>query len=300
MANPYAPGPLAGGGEALLGALLGGGQAEQAGHDREYSRLLGVQSQEAGLDKKITDALMERDLRKNKLAIPGAIDGAMPQVPPEVRALMSALVGAEQGADIQRVQQGAIRAQLPAMREEEGFSPANALASAYAPKPIENVKVQGGHILSALFGESPVVQATGETQSKIAENNAQAGAHEAREWRTRAQPFSTGSGRSGRGRGRGRPTLADMPPGEARPTAEDTERLLRDPKMYGSSFIRKFGTDAYEAALDYREKFLEAKKMKPGETVPAAPRDPKKRTAGTLYNTPKGVLRWTSKGWTDK
>lgn len=35
----------------------------------------------------------------------------------------------------------------------------------------------------------------------------------------------------------------------------------------------------------------------PAKSVTDAPRDPKERTSGTVYNTPKGPLKWTGTGW---
>jgi hypothetical protein len=35
-----------------------------------------------------------------------------------------------------------------------------------------------------------------------------------------------------------------------------------------------------------------------GNVVPEAPSNPADRKAGTIYNTPKGPLRWTGQGWT--
>jgi hypothetical protein len=53
----------------------------------------------------------------------------------------------------------------------------------------------------------------------------------------------------------------------------------------------------HQAALDAL--FKEPGKEKPTAAAPAdAPRDAKERKAGTVYNTPRGPLKWTGTGWT--
>lgn len=267
MTNPYAPSPLAGGAEALVGALLGGDRAEERARSAEYDRILGTQLKEATLDQKISEAYLDREKRRNFDAVPAAVAGGMPDVPEAIRGMLVTLAQAGMGADIERIQQGGIRARLPGMREAEGFSPANALASAYEPKPIENMKVDGNHLLTALYGNAPVATPTdyetartAERATASSENVAQAGAAGALEWRRRAAPLSSsGGGRSGGGGGR-EPTLSNHPGTGAKVTREAVKMLMSDVSLYRSDFIRKYGTAAYRAVMGKRGDYRSAER----------------------------------------
>lgn len=173
MANPYVAGPLYKGGADLMGALVSGGDVEEAARGKAYDALLGTQTREATLDSKITQALLQRDKRKAQQETEQNLVGM--GAPP---ALAKAAADGEIGGlfNIEQAQKFGLRQQLPGAFEAEGISPANAIAGALQGKPIPKVTFGGGNqIVGALTG-NPVVTPTDATAAAIAARQLTSGA----------------------------------------------------------------------------------------------------------------------------
>ena len=56
--------------------------------------------------------------------------------------------------------------------------------------------------------------------------------------------------------------------------------------------FRALGSDVFETVVNKSEKVKDTKKKNKGKDL-----DPKKRKAGTVYQTPKGAMTWTGTGW---
>jgi hypothetical protein len=171
MANPYAPGPLAGGAEALFGALAGGDQIESMAKQKAQIALLTQQSAEQTLDKKITDALLARDKRKAQQSYQANFEAN--GVAPSTAALISnAMIGGD--ANLEQAQKFDLRARAEPALAAEGFTPANAILGALAGKPVEGVKLVGGNRIDDIYSDSPTVTPTEAGLATIAATAAQA------------------------------------------------------------------------------------------------------------------------------
>lgn len=207
MSNPYQPGPIAGGVERLVGALMGGDEAEGRARDAATMRALQAQGLHASVEKKVTDAKLAADKRmaqqayEDNLRASGFDDTSA--------RLVSGLMVGGNGAQIEQVQKYGLRNDArTALEADPNVSTANAILGALAGKPMESVNVEGGQIIRGMYGDAPAIAPTEAhsaqaraSDARATASYASADAARARAERTRSSP-PIGAGR-GAGGGRG-------------------------------------------------------------------------------------------------
>ena len=187
MSNPYEPGPLAGAGESLVGALLGGDAVREKARQTEQMRLYQEQGAEATVDKKITEAFLERDKRKAQQSYEANLTPIMGEQNARIAAGFA--VGGD--ANLEQVQKFGLRAQIPGAMEADGVTHGNALVMALGNKLNPSISNVAGQNVRGLYGDAPTITDSDETLSKILAHEAQAGASNAR---ARYTDMKTGAG----------------------------------------------------------------------------------------------------------
>lgn len=181
-------------------ALFGGGAIEDEARRKEELRLLGVDDARAGLDRKITQAYLERDKRK------ALQDAEAKYVAAGVDPLQAAVMaGAHIGGfgNLEQAQRYEMRGRAEPALMAEGVTPANAILGALAGKPLPAVDIQGGHVITGQFGDAPSIGQTGKEAAAEAANWAQAGYRNARAGLTNVQSAAGGWNPNTGGRGGG-------------------------------------------------------------------------------------------------
>jgi len=171
LADIFRPGPIAAGTSDLFSALASGGRVQEAAKQKEELRLLQVNSEQAELDRKITQAMLERDKRKSQQEYAKNFE-ATGVAAPMAALLSGAMIGGD--ANLEQAQTYNLRSRAEGALGAEGFTPANAILGALQGKPIEAIDTQGGQNIRGQFGANPVIEDTAETLSKIVANNARA------------------------------------------------------------------------------------------------------------------------------
>lgn len=255
MANPYQPGPIAGGVERLVGALMGGDEAEAAGYQAAATNAMKMRGMEADTERKVTLALKEKEERMALLRAEQDIAAANPELAPEAVKVMATLIHANRSSAIKPMQEYAIRDRLPAMYEAEGMNPANALAASYSPKPLKSVDIDSGHIIRDPYSMNPAVALTEKESATVETQNARTGLvgaqtanANARTDQVRDKTANPGRYRAP-GKGKASAELVGHPGSGLKPDAQDMIDFATDPKGLKDSFIEAFGYDAYLSAL---------------------------------------------------
>jgi hypothetical protein len=258
--NPLVPGPLAAGGERLVAALLGGDDAQEAGRRSRQMQIYGEQSAVAGLDRKMTEALLERDKRAAQQAYQSNLE-AVGNAPDSARLLSSLMVGGN-GAQIDDVQKYKLRgdALTSMLANPAQYTPENANLIALQGKPVENIDVDGDHVVMGKYGTEPVLDLTRLGETKVASTAAQkeqrlasADASEARAARSRAAGVSGSRSGGSDDAGPRSPmvTPTDVPGAHVQALWDN----FANPKVR-ADFIAKYGQVRYAVAARARQQYL--------------------------------------------
>lgn len=245
MRNPYQPGPLAGGMQSLVGALMGGDATEARAREAATLEALRKQSLTATIEDKVTRAKLNADKRVAQQQHEADLVATGRYTPEQARLIANMNIGGF-GANIGRVHEFDLREQaLGALQADPNVSEANAVLGALSGKPMPSVDVKGNQIIRAIYGDAPAVSPTEVAQAQAAASYARAGASQAQ-----ANLANTRAGQVGRsGSGRGPTPGVGHPGAGLTPTADDMLDFATDPKGLKDSFIQNFGYDAYLSAL---------------------------------------------------
>lgn len=176
LSRIFRPGPISAGTEDLFAALAGGGAAQEAAKLRQEASYLQTDSATAELDRKITQALLERDKRTAQQSYVSNFE-ANGVTSPVAALLSNAMIGGD--ANLEQAQKYDMRGRAETALAGEGFTPANAILAALQGKPVEAIDTQGGQNIRGQYTAAPVIEDTAETLSKIVANQARAGASNA-------------------------------------------------------------------------------------------------------------------------
>lgn len=156
-------------------ALFGGGGVEDKARIKQQMLYDQQDSGRAELDRKITQAMLERDKRTAQQSYPGAFQRQLGVDQQGGLDLSSFAIGGLVDNIGQAQQFDQRRRAEAALAAQEGISPANAILAALEGKPIQNVGIDSGHIIANRYDVAPTIDTTSLEDAKIAATNALAG-----------------------------------------------------------------------------------------------------------------------------
>ena len=308
-------------GRALGAALFGGEAIERAARQKEELRLLGVDSGRAELDRKITQAYLERDKRNAQQQYRTGLE-ANGYTPDMAELLSNAMIGGD--ANLEQVQKFDLRRRAEPALIASGLTPANAILGALQGKPIPAVDIDGGYEVRGQYGAAPTVSATpGEladiasTQALANQRNVRAGllpGESASLVASRAPVAVVGAGGTYTGGAPKAVKQAEAILADARSDPEldltgfdleqvaDTMRRTNRftaPTRKGPNTIRFITADKVEEIAVQPVKDA-AKGNQPSPLAPSAQRHvppPAQRVKNQIYDTRRGPMRWVGNGW---